>query len=172
MENFKLFHKAAQTFYYIGDQGTIKAFKVATMEITTVKQMMGTSGYLQIIVIQDGKAKNHRTHRLVADYFCRKRKGPGKYLEVNHINGIKTDNRAVNLEWVTRAENTKKAYDLGLIIRPRLYFEDNPNSKYTKEQYELAYKYNMEGDTMSVAAAKAGISYGAYENYKYTKRDR
>src|SRR5690348_7614449 len=35
-------------------------------------------------------------------------------LQVNHINGVKTDNRITNLELVTGSENTKHAYRLGL----------------------------------------------------------
>jgi len=51
-------------------------------------------------------------HRLVALAFIGK--PPTALHEINHINGGKTDNHVDNLEWVTRAENIKHAYDNGL----------------------------------------------------------
>ncbi len=53
-------------------------------------------------------AKTVSIHRMVAFAFLDK--GSDK-TEVNHKNGIKSDNRIENLEWVTRSENIKHAYD-------------------------------------------------------------
>ena len=62
------------------------------------------TGYLQVSL--SGKAR-HSVHRLVALAFC---SGYREGMVVNHKNGIRDDNRAVNLEWVTHSENVSHGY--------------------------------------------------------------
>jgi hypothetical protein len=71
-------------------------------------------GYLQItlrFVGEPKRFKTHYVHRLVANAFLA---DPETGAEINHINGIKTDNWASNLEWCSRSENHAHAYRIGL----------------------------------------------------------
>jgi hypothetical protein len=56
-----------------------------------------------------------RVAQLVAEAFVGPRP-PGA--EVDHVNGVKTDDRASNLEYVTGEENRRRAQALGLCKRP------------------------------------------------------
>ncbi len=68
-------------------------------------------GYLRTCLTKNKKRKSVFIHRLVAQSFI---PNPENKHCVNHINGIKTDNRVENLEWVTHSENNKHAIKLGL----------------------------------------------------------
>ena len=65
----------------------------------------GDSGYINIPLRVDRKTQWKYAHRIVAEAFLVKVED--KEI-VNHINGIRDDNRAVNLEWVTSRENNEK----------------------------------------------------------------
>lgn len=60
-------------------------------------------GYLQIILRNKNKIKTMRVHRIIMSAF----NGISE-LQVDHINGIKVDNRIENLEYVTDRENKKR----------------------------------------------------------------
>lgn len=71
------------------------------------------TGYREILLVDaDGNPHSRLLHRVIAQAFVENEENKP---EVNHINGDKDDNRALNLEWVTRGENLKHAYENGLM---------------------------------------------------------
>lgn len=70
----------------------------------------GSHGYLTVSLHENGKGTSHCIHRLVATSFLGIQDGK----EVNHIDGNKMNNNLSNLEWVTRQQNTRHAFDHGL----------------------------------------------------------
>jgi len=85
-----------------------------------------SKGYQQVNLYKNKKGKTFRIHRLVTETFIPRINGK---TQVNHINGIKHDNRVENLEWCTKKENSKHAFETGLLTPPILKGEKNPCSK-------------------------------------------
>lgn len=89
----------------------------------------------------DGTRKGVRVHRLVAKAFI---PNPNNYEEINHKNGIKTDNRVENLEWCDRKYN---AGYINVLNPDANQGENNPMAKYTNKQilevYNLAWEREL-----------------------------
>lgn len=85
-------------------------------------------GYLRV---QLGKGCGGLVHRFVALTFIPNPKG---LPQVNHLNGIKSDNRVENLEWCDNAMNMRHAIKTGLYD---LKGESHPNSKLDDKSVKL-----------------------------------
>ena len=69
------------------------------------------TGYVVVTLRKKGEAKTFLVHRLVASAFI---PNPLDRKQVNHKDGVKANNNAKNLEWVTQYQNMNHAARLGL----------------------------------------------------------
>lgn len=107
-------------YYEISKAGRVRGVKrlvfiptglrtIHTRELTT---RINNYGYVEVRLNRDGKTKATFVHILLANAFI---PNPENKAQVNHINGIKTDNQIENLEWASRSENMIHAFKLGLM---------------------------------------------------------
>ena len=85
--------------------------KVRNIKRQYVLSAFMNNGYLYSGLCVNGKALRRAVHRLVATAFVPKEKS--SYV-TNHKNGVKTDNRAENLEWVSQKQNIRHSIRTGL----------------------------------------------------------
>jgi len=108
--------KGSRETYLISNLGNVKTkerigargYHVCSHEFS---KSHNSSGYLRVSLTIDDKRKSYFIHRLVAKLFI---PNPENKEYVNHKDGNKENNRADNLEWVTRSENEKHAWRIGL----------------------------------------------------------
>jgi len=117
-----------------------------------LSQSKDRNGYLYVSVKIDKRRPKFSCHRIIAKAFV---SGFQDGLHINHINGVKTDNRPENLEWVTNQENVSHAWKTGLVD---LKGENAPGHKLTQKQVIEIRKAIRLGITANSLAIIAGVS--------------
>jgi len=92
-------------FYMASHMGGIKV--VRSEETKVLKQHVSKGGYLRVGINVNGNKSAVESHKLIAIAFL-DHTPCGMKLVVDHKNGIKTDNRACNLQVITQKENVLK----------------------------------------------------------------
>ena len=149
--------------YKVSNMGYIISYKNKN-EPRILKPRLNRRGYGQVNLLKNGKAYMVFVHRIVAEYFV---PNPHNYLEVNHIDECKTNNRADNLEWCTRtynvnygSRNEKNKYSSSLCLSQ---FDLNGNwIKNIDNVSEFCRKHNYREATI-IAACEGKIRQTAYK---------
>jgi hypothetical protein len=120
-----------------------------------LKPSRSNIGYLFVVPRKNGVPHTLYIHKLVANAFI---PNPESKPQVNHINGVKTDNKVDNLEWCTQSENIKHSFKtLGhkkhLIGK---FSKEHPKSK-TVCQFDLAGRFIKEWDSINDASNELNI---------------
>lgn len=139
-----IFKIIAESRYIISSDGNLYSSK--NFGIINLKAYKDTNGYLQLRI----NSKMFKVARLVAEHFL---SDWNPDLQVNHKNGIKTDNRVENLEMCTGSENHIHAYKMGLMVPKR--GELNGNSKLTQEEVNF-----IRDKLNNIPATKVALMFG------------
>lgn len=146
-------------FYEVDNAGRVRGVDRSVITIIGVNRLMkgqlirpryDKDKYKHVSLCRYGKEYDKKCHRLVALAFI---PNPENKPFVNHLNGIKDDNRVINLEWSTEQENTDHAIRTGLIIL---------NSK-------RVYQKDLQGNVVKEWPSLASIARGGF-NYKQVHR--
>lgn len=99
-----------------------------------LKPYIDEDGYCRVGLHNIEKSETKGVHRLVAEAFI---PNPDNKPQVDHINGVRNDNRVENLRWFTLKENNST--DLAKSRKSKAAFERSDNKK-------IVYQYTLDGE--------------------------
>lgn len=160
--------------YLVSNLGRLKSLpKNGRKHEIIIKPLLQKNGYYAVDLCKDSKVKKYTLHRLIALAFIENKENKP---QVNHINGIKTDNRVENLEWNTRSENQLHSIRIGLRTtvgeknsQAKLNKEQVLEIFHSKEMYKfIALKYNIS--ISAISDIKRGYSWTHITGMKNIKK--
>lgn len=144
--------------YMVSSIGRVKSIRRKNSVGRYIKEKIFSArennhGYPSVSIMKNGKSKNVRVHRLVAEAFI---PNPDNLPEVNHIDENKSNNRVENLEWVTQQQN---------ITRNDLHIRGGKNRLRSVLQCNEKGEAIKEYESAKCAAQETGFSYDAIKKH-------
>jgi hypothetical protein len=146
------------SLYEASDMGNIKTFNWKNKGIEKIMSpALDGTGYLRTMLKNDnGKTHTIKVHRIILLTFVGE---PKEEQECNHKNGIRSDNRLINLEWVSHSKNLSHSFHIGLsdnkgeknpcasltdkeVLEIRRNYQYGKNCKRGQTKQEIADQYN------------------------------
>ncbi len=130
--------KGLEGYYEASDDGQIRSVTRTFMskdgrKVTTIgrvlKPALTKAGYLKVSIYVEGQKHTRQVHKLVALAFL---DNPENKPQIDHKNGIRTDNRVSNLRWVTAKENSNMPLHIANISGEKNGFYGKKHSDKTK----------------------------------------
>lgn len=149
--------KGYEARYEISDMGAIRAKKDGDAVV-----VWRFKGYGKATLIgNDGRKKQVFVHRLVAEAFI---PNPENKAQVNHIDGVRHNNRVENLEWATARENLMHARTC--LARKNFVMKKGAESPLAIPvlQYSTSGEFIAEYGSVTEAANALGLGKGDISN--------
>lgn len=139
--------------YEISDHGRVRNVKTGRI----LKYSIDSHGYRKVNLCLNGKQKNQRIHRLLAQAFL---DNPHEYNCVDHIDRNRTNNHISNLRWVTYQMNNCNRTPIGSVNFTGVCFDKKENMyraavrENNGKRIQKAYSINKYGKDFALLLAK------------------
>jgi DNA-binding CsgD family transcriptional regulator len=140
------------TRYLVSDDGIVINNETGKVLV----QILDLNGYYYVN-LYDPEKHTVRVHKMVAETFL----GKSDKI-VNHKDGVKTNNSVSNLEYVTHSENTRHAYEIGLMKKG----ENKSWAKLSEKDVCDIKKMFVENISSTEIANKYKVSVGTISNIR------
>ena len=157
-------------YYQVSNKGNVRSMDRINESGYKLKgkmlvQSTDKDGYKRVSLSRGGKQKGFGVHRLVLETFDKKDERT-----VNHKDGCKQNNSLDNLEWTTRSENIRHAFDTGLISRRT---GEGYKPRLTLGQATEIRQLHQKGSTQTFLSKEYNVSrriiYNIVNNITYIK---